>query len=122
MWSEESSYPRVELEAALQLPGSPGPNIVMWITLREELDGLSLEQAASYLVQRSRMQLIDESPVRLPVGMADAMILKDGSRGAIGYVVIKDQTPTIVTFLFRDRDMGLLRPTMDAVVRTLTLD
>lgn len=121
-WTEESSHGRVELEATLQFPGSPGPNIVLWITLREELSGVSRKHATAYLVHRSRMQLIAERSVRLPAGMADMVLLKDGSRRAIGFVVIKDHIPVIVTFVFGDPDMRLIGPTIDAIAQTLAVD
>ncbi len=65
------------------------------------------------------MQLTDERSVRLPIGMAHMVILKDDSSSTIRYVVIKDQTAVVVTFTFAPGHMRLVRSTIEAIARTL---
>jgi hypothetical protein len=126
MWSEESSYPAsVSLAAKLHLPTSRSYVVSLSITLWHE----------SYLTESAKttahglfhpvvsgMQLTDERSVRLPIGTAHMVILKNDSHDRIGYVVIKDQTAVVVTFTFAPESVRLVRPTIEAVARTLTLD
>jgi hypothetical protein len=144
MWSEESSYPAsVSLVAELHLPQSRGYVVSLWITLypasfftqSENPDAMAdalfkatmpqmqlTDKPALFKATMAEIQLTDKRAVRLPIGMAHMVILKDDLSNRIGYVVIKDQTAVIVTFTFAPGDMRLVRSTIEAVVRTLTLD
>lgn len=126
LWSEESSYPAsVSLAAKLHLPPSRGNVVSLWITLWHEsylTESAKTTAHGLFHPAVSGMQLTDERSVRLPIGMAHMVILKDDSRNRIGYVVIKDQTAIVVTFTFGPGTMRLVRPTIEAVARTLTLD
>jgi hypothetical protein len=128
LWIEESSHPAsVTLAAKLQPLSSPAPLVSLWITLHPAsffTQSETPEAMAAALFQYSmpRMELTDQRSVRLPLGMAYMVTLKSDSRWVTGYVVIKGQSAAIVSFTFSPDRMRLLRPTIDAVVRTLTLD
>lgn len=89
---------------------------------KEPLFTESAKATAAVFTLQVGMPLTDQRSVRLPTGRAEMVILKDDSSTVIGYVVIKDDTAAIVQFSFARETMRLVRPTIDAVVRTLTLD
>jgi hypothetical protein len=128
LWSEESSHPAsVSLAARLKPPSSAGYIVSLWITLYPASFFTQSETPnaiADALFQSTMpgMQLTDTRSVRLPIGMAHMVTLTNDSGSVIGYVVIKGNTAAIVSFSFAPEHMRLLRTTIDAVVRTLTLD
>lgn len=80
------------LAATLHLPQSCGFVVSLWITLWHQpylTESAKTTAHGLFHPAVSGMQVTDERSVRLPIGMAHMVILKDDSSNTIGYVVSK---------------------------------